>query len=213
MDIRYFAKLALTLLLALPLSACLTGSGEGESVNGGVSISITSPTSLPTIDTTDTTMSLAGNATSGAGISEVSWSNDRGGNGVASGTESWNVAGIALQFGINDITMTAIDNAGGKSSTSIAIFRESGEPGTATLFWRAPTARTNGMPLTDLSGYKIHYGRMAGIYDYEITISNPGIVAYVVENLMPGNWYFTMTAYDSQGLESTASNEIGRTVI
>ena len=213
MGIKLFTKLALALLLAVTICACRTGSGEGTAVNSGVSISITSPTSLPTIDTTDTTINLAGNAASGTGISKVSWNNDRGGQGAASGTESWQIHGLPLNLGINEITITAEDNAGASSSTSIAIFRESGEPGTVTLAWRAPTARTDGAPLTNLGGYKILYGRMSGIYDYEIVISNPGIVAFVVENLVPGNWFFTMTAYDSQGLESLPSNEVVRTVI
>lgn len=207
-----FAKLLLALVLALSVSACKTGSGGG-SANASVSISITSPTSLPSIDTTDTTMSLSGNAASQSGINKVTWSNDRGGQGVANGTESWQIAGISLNFGINEITITAEDNGGARGSESLSIYRESGEPGTATLFWRAPTARTNGAPLSNLGGYKILYGRMSGIYDYEIVLSNPGIVAFVVENLMPGNWYFTMTAYDSQGLESTASNEVVRAVL
>ena len=71
---------------------------------------------------------------------------------------------------------------------------------------------SNGNPLTDLAGYKIHYGRMSGIYDYEITIDNPGILTYVVENLYPGDWYFSMTAFDRNGTESGYSNEVRKRV-
>ena len=49
---------------------------------------------------------------------------------------------------------------------------------------------------------------MSGIYDYQIDINNPGILTYVVENLASGDWYFALTAYDSQGLESDRSNEL-----
>jgi hypothetical protein len=41
----------------------------------------------------------------------VSWSNDRGGSGVATGTTSWSVTGITLQSGANVITVTARDAA------------------------------------------------------------------------------------------------------
>jgi hypothetical protein len=214
MNIRVLGKIGLALLLASSVSACLTGSGGGaasDSVSSAidsVSVSITSPTSSTAIDTTDELITLAGNATSQVGISQVIWNNDRGGQGVANGTDSWLINDIALQFGTNKITVTAEDNAGAKSSQSISIFRESGQAGTVTLSWTAPTARTDGVPLNDLRGYKIYYGRMSGIYDYLITINNSGVVTYVVENLIPGDWYFAMTAYDSDGLESVFSNEV-----
>ena len=76
----------------------------------------------------------------------------------------------------------------------------------------APTARTDGSPLTNLAGYIVFYGRMSGIYDYQIDISNPGILTYVVENLVSGDWYFALTAYDSQGIESDRSNEVLREI-
>ena len=95
-----------------------------------------------------------------------------------------------------------IDISGG------VVNREFGQTGSTTLSWTAPTERTDGSPLTHLGGYKIYYGRMSGIYDYQIDINNPGISTYVVENLVSGDWYFALTAYDSEGLESNCSNEV-----
>ena len=164
------------------------------------------------MDTADTIVSLAGNANSDTDIAKVAWVNDRGGAGVADGTNSWQIANIALELGENNITITAEDTAGAKASQSIAVFRESGQPGTVTLFWTAPIARTDGTPLTNLAGYKIQYGRMSGIYDYQVDIDNPGVVAYVVENLVPGDWFFALTAYDTEGLESDRSNEVMRQI-
>ena len=77
----------------------------------------------------------------------------------------------------------------------------------AALFHIGPSGQQGPDPLGDLAGYRISYGRMSGIYDYEIDLSNPGIVTYVVENLVPGDWYFVLTAYDSSGLESAPSEE------
>ncbi len=164
------------------------------------------------MDTADTAVSLAGNANSGMGIFKVSWSNDRGGEGVANGTDSWQTASIALELGVNKITVTAEDAAGTTASRSIVVNRESGQTGSATLSWTAPTARTDGSPLTNLAGYKVFYGRMSGIYDHQIDISNPGILTFVVENLVSGDGYFALTAYDSQGLESDRSNEVLRQI-
>ena len=43
----------------------------------------------------------------------------------------------------------------------------------------SPTARNDGSPLTNLAGYRIDYGRMSGIYDYQIDINNPGLLTFI----------------------------------
>ena len=160
------------------------------------------------MDTIDPTVSLAGTAKSANGISKVSWVNDRGGEGVANGTNSWQTTSIDLELGPNRITVTAANVAGATVNRNIVVSRESGQPGTATLSWAAPTVRTDGSPLTNLAGYKIYYGRMSGTYDYQIDVGNPAILTYVVENLVSGDWYFTLTAYDFEGYQSDCSNEV-----
>ena len=205
---KFTGQHVLMALLALSVSACLSDSAK----DAAVSLTITSPSSASTVDTVDMTVSLAGTAISDMGIFKVAWANDRGGEGVANGTESWQIPSINLELGENRITITAEDTAGAKTSRSIVVNRESGQAGSATLAWTAPTARTDGSPLTDLAGYKIYYGRMSGVYDYQININNPGILTYAVENLVSGNWYFALTAYDSKGIESDRSGEAIRKI-
>ena len=205
-------KNVLVLLLALSLSACLLESEPDETESGDVSLSITSPISTSEMDTTDPSVSLAGTATSGMGISKVSWTSDRGREGVADGTDLWKTGAIDLELGENKIDITAEDTTGAKSSQSVRIKRESGQKGSATLSWSAPTERTDGSALTNLAGYKIFYGRMTGVYDYQIDIDTPGVSTYVVEDLVSGDWYFALAAYDSAGLESDRSNEAVRNV-
>jgi hypothetical protein len=161
----------------------------------------------PAIDTTDDQMSLAGIAGSEVGVTSVSWTSDKGGQGSATGTENWSIEAIPLALGPNTITVTATNPSGETHTDTIVVRRESEGTGSVTLSWLPPTQRTDGSPLGDLAGYRISYGRMSGIYDYEIDLSNPGIVTYVVENLVPGDWYFVLTAYDSSGLESAPSEE------
>ena len=211
-NFRSVLQYALALLLALSVGACLSDSESGGADNAGISLTITSPTSAATMDTTDATVSLAGTASSDVGIFQVGWINDRSGEGIANGTDSWQTASIALELGQNRITVIAEDTAGATGSRSIVVNRESGQSGSATLSWVAPTLRTDGSPLTDLTGYKILYGRMSGIYDYQIDIDNPGMLTYVIENLASGNWYFALTAYDSAGVESDRSNEVTRQI-
>ena len=53
---------------------------------------------------------------------------------------------------------------------------------------------------------------MSGIYDFQIDIDSPGVLTYLVENLVSGDWYFALTAYDSEGIESDRSNEVLRQI-
>ncbi|MCU0977240.1 MAG: putative Ig domain-containing protein [Steroidobacteraceae bacterium] len=84
--------------------------------------------------------------------------------------------------------------------------------GTATLSWQPPTSRTDGSTLTNLAGYRIHYGTSPGSYTQRITIGNAGITSAVIEGLAPGTWYFAATAYDTAGVESDYSNVGSKTI-
>jgi hypothetical protein len=84
--------------------------------------------------------------------------------------------------------------------------------GSATLSWQPPTSRTDGSTLTNLAGYRIHYGTSPGEFTQKITISNAGITSAVIEGLAPGTWYFAATAYDTSGVESDYSNVGSKTV-
>ena len=203
---RFFhPRLLMLLLVMASLSACLSESDDAASTN--VDLAIVSPISTNAMDTTDETVTLSGTARSDMGIHRISWNNDRGPEGIADGTDAWRAEGIALLLGENKITVTAEDTAGDTESRSITVNRESGEKGSVTVTWTPPTTRADGSPLTNLAGYKIFYGRMSGVYDYEIDVEGAGISTYVVEDLVSGEWYFALAAYDSDGLESDRSNE------
>jgi hypothetical protein len=98
-------------------------------------------------------------------------------------------------------------------SNSGGIIRTGTGSGSVTLAWQPPTENADGSALTDLSGYKIYVGASAGAYDYrEIRLDNPGLTAYVVDNLEPGTYYIAATAFNSSGVESHYSGEIVKTV-
>ena len=79
--------------------------------------------------------------------------------------------------------------------------------GTATLTWTIPTERTDNTPLDNLEGFHIYFGQSSGDYANKITVNNSTISNYMVDNLGAGRWYFVVTAFDSDGLESNPSNE------
>jgi hypothetical protein len=200
------------------LAACGGGGSGGGAVAGdpistsGVSLAITQPTSAGQMETPDLSVTLAGTADSNTGIVSVEWVNDRGGEGTASGTTSWSTDSLPLEMGNNKFTVTAKDSFGDSAARTIVVKRETNGTGSMTLSWQPPTTREDGTPLTNLAGYYIYYGRLSGIYDFEIRIDNPGVTTYVVENLNPGMWYFVLSSYDSDGVESEYSNEISKEV-
>lgn len=108
--------------------------------------------------------------------------------------------------------------SGAVSSSSAATANESAaSPPTAssnavTLNWTPPTQNVNGTPLTNLAGYNIHYGTTSGDYTQTISVSNTGVATYVVDDLTPGTYYFSVGAVNSQGTESPLSSEVSARV-
>jgi murein DD-endopeptidase MepM/ murein hydrolase activator NlpD len=100
--------------------------GDGIEVLSGSdstppTISITSPTSGSTFTTSSSPINLGGTAADGVGVTQVTWANDRGGSGSASGTTSWTIGGIALQNGTNVITVTARDAANNTGTDTLTV--------------------------------------------------------------------------------------------
>jgi len=91
------------------------------------------------------------------------------------------------------------DTEGGGSAT-----------GVASLTWIAPTTNSNGSQLTDLAGFRVHYGTASRTYTHVIDVQN--VTSYAVNNLPAGTYYFAVTAYNSLGNDSDFSNEVSRTV-
>jgi hypothetical protein len=83
--------------------------------------------------------------------------------------------------------------------------------GTVTLNWTPPTENDDGTPLR-LTSYRIYWGNTRGNYAHSVTLDNPGLSAYAVEQLTPATWYFVVTAVSADG-ESAPSNEIALTVM
>lgn len=104
---------------------------------------------------------------------------------------------------------TAAGSAGSGSSTGSP---PTATVGTVTLNWTPPTENVSGTALTNLAGYRIHYGTASGAYTQSVTVSNPGLATYVVTGLSPGKYYFSLTAYNSNGTESPLSSEVSATV-
>ena len=77
----------------------------------------------------------------------------------------------------------------------------------AQLSWTAPTIREDGTPLalSELAGYEIYYTSDDPAVAGTITIAGGSEASYVLPNLAAGNYYFTISAIDSEGLKSAMS--------
>jgi predicted small secreted protein len=81
--------------------------------------------------------------------------------------------------------------------------------GSATLNWMPPTENTDGSALTDLVEYKIYYGTSPDAMTNEIANVSIGLATYVIDNLQTNTtYYFSMTAINSSGVESSFSNTL-----
>jgi len=104
----------------------------------------------------------------------------------------------------------------GKATRSLGAFSISVQSasgmGSVTLSWTAPTKNTDGSTLTNLTGYRVHYGTSAGSYTQSVQIPSKSVTSVVIEGLAPARWYFAVKAYNSSGVESTFSGSVNKLI-
>jgi hypothetical protein len=153
------------------------------------------------------------NATAGAAVSftiahQPAWAKFDPGTGLLSGTPSSSQTG---QYAGIAITVTQ-----GTQSVALPAFTvtvaSADNVNAVTLSWQPPTENADGTALTDLKGFKVHYGSASQSYSDTIKVGNPGLTTFVVENLMAGKYFFAITAYNSAGQESSLSPEVSTTL-
>lgn len=122
------------------------------------------------------------------------------------------ISGTPTSADVGMVKALVLQVSDGTNSASLAPFTITvlgvgSSTGSASLSWEAPTANSNGSALSDLTGYTIHYGTVSKTYTASIRITNPGITSYVVEDLAPGTYYFSMTSVTVSGARSKLSPE------
>jgi len=80
--------------------------------------------------------------------------------------------------------------------------------GVATLDWMPPTENSDGSVLTNLAGYTVYYGTSPDNLSQSVKVTNPGLTAYAVTGLSSGTWYFAVTSYSADGVESTRTSTV-----
>jgi hypothetical protein len=134
--------------------------------------------------------------------------------GDGSGSSGTAVAQVSPNMGLIDRTTSAgtavsVAAPAGSTTTSTAPPTVAANPpvstlnGVATLDWKPPTENSDGSALTNLAGYTVYYGTSADNLSQSVKVSNPGLTAYSVTGLTSGTWYFAVTSYSADGVESS----------
>jgi hypothetical protein len=111
-----------------------------------------------------------------------------------------------------NIVITVSDGQATRSLAAFDIAVVATATGSATLTWTPPTRNTDGSSLTNLSGYRIYWGRTSRSYSNSVTLTNPGLASYVIEELTSGTWYFAASAVNASGVESALSGEASKSI-
>lgn len=111
-----------------------------------------------------------------------------------------------------NITISVSDGLARATIAAFTITVTATGNGTATISWIPPTENTDGTVLTDLAGYRIHYGKAASNLNRVVVIDTPGLTSYMIEGLTPATWYFAVTSVTADGAESSLSNLASKTI-
>lgn len=130
-------------------------------------------------------------------------------------TTTGQLSGTPAAANVGTYSNIIISDSDGLASASLAPFSISVNQvsnGSATLTWTPPTTNSDGTTLSDLAGYRIHYGTASNNLSQVVQVANAGIASYTLTNLSSGTWYFGVSAYTSGGTESGLSNVATKTI-
>ena len=124
------------------------------------------------------------------------------------------LSGTPSQAGTySNIVISVSDNKVSRSLSAFSItVTSTTSTRSVTLSWQAPTRNTDGSPLDDLAGYRVHYGTAAGDYTRSVQLPSASLTSVLIEDLAPARWYFAVKAYNSSGVESDYSGSVNKLI-
>lgn len=226
---RKVSLLAVSIVATLALAAC--GGGEDEAAPAaaqGPSNQVTPPSNPPPAGSTNQAPTIGGTPSAqvlqGAQFNFLPTANDPNGDSLSFSVVNkpvWasfdaatgRLSGTPGAADVGTYANIRISVSDGVATTNLPAFSVAVVAtafGSATLTWEAPTQNTDGSPAA-LTGFKIYWGTSEGTYSNSVSLSNPGLSSYVVDQLTPATWYFVVTALSASG-ESEYSN-VGQKII
>jgi hypothetical protein len=146
-------------------------------------------------------VSAAGEGASFTIQGQPSWAEFNATTGALSGTPTAGDEGLSSK-----VTISAKDSVSSASIGPFTIVVTAPANGTASLSWSAPTDNSNGSPITGLAGYNIYYGTDPSNLTKSIDVAGATTTTYTVTGLTAGTYYFAVSAYNSEGVDSPLSN-------
>ncbi len=135
---------------------------------------------------------------------------------MTSGFHAFSLAAVLIAVsalagcGSGNVSSTDVQPSAGTQPTSTQPSSAQSATGSASLTWAAPTTNTDGTPLTDLAGFKVYYGTTPGVYQ---SIDVGAATSYEITGLDVGQtYYFTVTAYDTAGVESNFASTVSKLI-
>jgi hypothetical protein len=135
------------------------------------------------------------------------WATFNTASGRLSGTPSAGHVGTYA-----NVTISVSDGTTTRSLPAFSIAVTQVSLGSATLSWTAPTLNTDGSPLVDLAGYRIYYGTSSGTLNQTVQLNSAGLMTYVFSNLSPATYYFAVTAFNANNVESDQSTVVSKVI-
>lgn len=147
--------------------------------------------------------------------------NDRRENGM--NLRKSHILAIGCISGMIGLATTSCTGTADSSSGTVAIPTVTCEKltssiGITTLNWTPPTQNTDDSALSTasdpaLAGYIIYFRPTSGATACSINVEDPAATGYPITNLLTNTEYaFSVTAYNSDGVESDLSNIVIKTV-
>jgi hypothetical protein len=154
-----------------------------------------------------TVTDAAGSVLTFAVSNKPSWASFSTATGALAGTPAASNAGTdaKIEISVSDGKRTAALNA-----FSISVTSNASEA--VTLYWTVPADNSNGTAATNLAGYHVYYGTSAGSLTKVITVDDANDTSQVIANLQSGTWYFAVTAFNTEKIESKMSMVVPVTI-
>ncbi len=221
------------LLVFSLLAGCGGGGGGGSSTTNATSTIASTPTTTPVASNHAPVVSNApaNSVNAGSSYSYTPAATDADGdtltfsitnrpNWATFSTSTGRLSGTPTNTNAGTTSGIVISVSDGKTTTAVGPFSvtvvtvATVNNGTATLNWVAPSTRQDGSPfsLSDLKGYNVYEGTTASNLTLLMRIDVSTATSYTAANLAPGTHYFSVTAYDINGAESSYSNIVSRVV-
>jgi hypothetical protein len=215
--------ITLTAVDSLRASTTIQVSVTREAVAAPFAVRIVSPTTAPTYVTNRAAVILSGTAGPGGPITRIFWVNHRGSGGAVVGSANWSTGAIALESGINRITVSAIAGTETASATIEVQFSndQPSPPGNdttppqinvlspATTNWstNASSVTISGVSMDDVGVTEVNW-----IANYNRTGRATGTQSWVIADypLLPGLNTVMIRAFDAAGNMSWRSLSINR---